>query len=218
MTILIILLCLITAASVTFIVVDKFILKKNNDSLNSTAVENNLINTPNNSENSTSNEISNEVSKEHEVTNNSSEKSTTEITNEVSNSVINNTSEKNITETSKTNENKITYAETDLDILKYIGYWTDEYELDDLTINSIEGNEINFNFGLFRITTFENIKAYFNADERIAEFNTNSTEMGEFWQGIYGTLKFENNKIIMEITKSECEYVSPVVLVFDTHK
>ena len=102
-----------------------------------------------------------------------------------------------------------------LELQEYVGQWYDEDKLDDLKIKSINNNEINFDLGIFRITTFNNLKAIYNENSKIAEFNTNDTDMGDFWKGVYGTIKFEENQIILEITKSECEYITPSIYVFN---
>lgn len=80
--ILIVILCLVIVGLLAFIVVDKCILEKNNDSSNTIATEKTLTNATNNN-NSTSNEISNEVSEQNKITNNNSaEKSEIEVANE----------------------------------------------------------------------------------------------------------------------------------------
>lgn len=115
----------------------------------------------------------------------------------------------------QTFEKKFEYKESNRRILKiYVGEWYDEGKLNNIKINSIKDNKINFNFGIHRIVGFENLTALLNQDTMIAEFNTNNTNMGDFWKGIYGNIRFENGKITLEITKSECAYVQPTTYTY----
>ena len=119
----------------------------------------------------------------------------------------------------ETFERSFSYKDSDSRLLqKYVGKWSDEGELDYLSINSIKNNEISFNLDIFRIVGFENLTATLNPDSRVAEFNTNNTDMGDFWKGVYGTIKLEDNEIALEITKSDCEYISPTTYVFNIDK
>lgn len=116
----------------------------------------------------------------------------------------------------ETFERTFTYKNSDSRFLqKYVGKWCDEGEFDYLTINSIENNEISFNLDIFRIVGFENLTATYNPDSRVAEFNTNNTDMGDFWKGVYGNITLGDHEITLEITKSDCEYISPTTYVFD---
>lgn len=88
----------------------------------------------------------------------------------------------------------------------YVGSWTDEDKLNDIVIKKVNKNKITFDLGIHRVTTFENLTATID-DNNIATFNTNDTKQGNAWKGVYGSLKFVNDNVILEITKSESEYI-----------
>lgn len=115
-------------------------------------------------------------------------------------------------------ENKKT---NDFNFSDYIGKWevsSQNSNSDCLTIKSINNNEIIFDYSQYRTVNYENLKANLNTETKIAEFNTNDTDMGDFWKGVYGKIKLEDNKVTLEITKSECEYIHTNTYVFDVKK
>lgn len=98
---------------------------------------------------------------------------------------------------------------------KYIGKWCDSSNLNHIIMNSINNNEINFDLSIFRIVSFENLTAKYNETTDLIEFNTNDTDMGESWKGIYGNITLIDKEIILKITKSDCENISPNTYIFD---
>lgn len=88
---------------------------------------------------------------------------------------------------------------------EYIGTWEDEYDGSQIIIKSVN-DKILFDIIIDGIVTYENIIGELKKDTS-ATFNTNNTENGEFWKGVYGTLTFEEEKVILDVTESECEYV-----------
>lgn len=97
--------------------------------------------------------------------------------------------------------NKYAYLEFE----DYIGTWEDEYDGSQIIIKSVY-DKILFDVSIFRIGEYENLIGEIKTDT-LATFNTNDTNKGEVWKGVYGTLSFEEDKVILEITESECEYV-----------
>lgn len=117
---------------------------------------------------------------------------------EESNNSMNDISAENEENTIETEED-ITNNEEDITLNEdYIGRWTDETEGgNEVIINEIDGDEIQFDFGTYRGHLFEDLTAIMT-DSNIAEFNTNDIEDAEYWGGIYGTLEFiDNEKIIL---------------------
>lgn len=104
------------------------------------------------------------------------------------------------------------------DVQKYLGQWYDEGLYEDLRINSIENNIINFDFGILRTVSYTGLTATYNPDTLTAEFNTNNTDEGDYWKGVYGNIKLRDNEIVLEITKSDCEIISPTTYVFNYKK
>ncbi|MBR3152628.1 MAG: hypothetical protein IKF52_03380 [Clostridia bacterium] len=102
-----------------------------------------------------------------------------------------------------------TYKLENKDFSKYIGTWQDDEEgTNTLVIKSVNNNKITFELGIFRTVVYENLIATIDSNNKVT-FNTNGTEQGEFWEGVYGNLEFEDNKITVKITKSECDYIQP---------
>lgn len=84
------------------------------------------------------------------------------------------------------------------------GCWTDETEgANHINIKKgdISNNTFTFDLGIYRTGILENLTATMKTDS-IATFNTNNTGNGEYWKGIYGTLEFKNNQIVLYITSS----------------
>ena len=90
---------------------------------------------------------------------------------------------------------------------EYIGTWEDEYDGSQIIIKSINSNRMLFDVNIVRIGGYENLVGEIKSDSLVI-FNTNNTDTGEFWEGVYGTLTFQEDKVILEITESECEYVN----------
>ena len=89
----------------------------------------------------------------------------------------------------------------------YIGNWADDNWKDTLIIKNISNNKVVFDFSIFRIGGYEDLVATIDNATKMASFNTNNTNQGEMWEGVYGTLEFKEKSIILNITKSECEYI-----------
>lgn len=150
-------------------------------------------------------EIQSVHSKQQELQNTIDElKNTTNTKNTVEEKLANESSTDNII---SEQANTIDLSNKKINLQDFLGIQLKGDDDNDLTIKSIEGNRIVFELSLFRITTFDKITAIYNEKTNTAEFNTNDTDMGDFWKNIYGTLKFEPKKITMEINESKCEYV-----------
>ena len=157
-------------------------------------------------------EIQSVHSKQQELQNTIDElKNTTNTKNTVEEKLDNESSTDNII---SEQANTIDLSNKKINLQDFLGIQLKGDDDNDLTIKSIEGNRIVFELSLFRITTFDKITAIYNEKTNTAEFNTNDTDMGDFWKNIYGTLKFEPKKITMEINESKCEYVDTGKQVF----
>ena len=81
----------------------------------------------------------------------------------------------------------------------YIGHWTDETNgKNQINIKEIDKGCILFDFNIYRICTLENLTANIT-NNSFASFNTNNDDT---FKGIYGTLEFKDNQIILKVTAS----------------
>ena len=85
----------------------------------------------------------------------------------------------------------------------YVARWSDKDDENSLWIKSIDGNTIKFDFGIFRTASFDDITATLVSDTE-ATFTTDKEKDGMV---IEGKLKFENETVKLEITKSDNELV-----------
>lgn len=80
-------------------------------------------------------------------------------------------------------------------LLKYVGDWVDEDNLNSLRIDSVSKDEILFSVSFYRVASYDDIKASFVSDDEV-EFSIDND--------LSGTIKFDNN-IYMTITKSSID-------------
>ena len=122
------------------------------------------------------------------------------------NSATTNNTEKDVIQGENLSQDQENYG---IESSKYIGTWQDDEKgTNTLVIKSVNNNKITFELGIFRTVVYENLIATIDSNNKVT-FNTNGTEQGEFWEGVYGNLEFEDNKITVKITKSECDYIQP---------
>lgn len=85
----------------------------------------------------------------------------------------------------------------------YIARWSDKDDANSIWIKSIDGNTIKFDFAIFRIASFDDIKADLISDSE-ATFKTDKEKDG---MTLEGKLKFESEKVKLEITKSDSDLI-----------
>ena len=85
----------------------------------------------------------------------------------------------------------------------YVAHWSDKDDENSLWIKSIDGNTIKFDFGIFRTASLDDITATLVSDTE-ATFTTDKEKDGMVLEG---KLKFENESVKLEITKSDNELV-----------
>lgn len=94
----------------------------------------------------------------------------------------------------------------------YLGEWVNGYISGNiwdrtLTINSIEGNHINFDIEFYRIMGYENQTATINSDGSITFIAADE------YSSIAGSIEL-NDSITMHINESTFEYIEPETIVF----
>ena len=85
----------------------------------------------------------------------------------------------------------------------FIGYWSDKNQENSVKIDSINGNTIKFDFGIFRTASFDDITATLVSDN-LATFVTEKEKDGMVLEG---KLTFEDKLISLEITKSDSDLI-----------
>lgn len=111
--------------------------------------------------------------------------------------------EKRIVSNESNEENSGTCNTVDNDIeYKYVGTWNDEENLNSIVIQDINNEFLSFSLGIFRVVTFEDLKATFVSDKK-AEFDTSNTDMGENFSTIYGEIELNDSSIVVKIIKSD---------------
>ena len=103
----------------------------------------------------------------------------------------------------------------DVDVNNYIGVWRNDDSsnpVDEFIINSIENNQISFDYLIDGITTFENVKATIDGNK--ADFDvTNELE----WN-IKGYFVMENDQVTLTITDSSSENIAQTSTVYTLHR
>ena len=103
----------------------------------------------------------------------------------------------------------------DFDINGYIGVWRNDDSsslVDEFIINGLNGNEVEFEYLVDGITTFENVKATLNGNR--ADFDvTNDME----WN-LKGYFVMENDKVSLTITECSSEYITPNTIEYLLHR
>lgn len=90
----------------------------------------------------------------------------------------------------------------------YIGEWSDEDNINNISIKTIKENTFSFDLSIFRTYLYQNLTATMTSDTT-ATFDTNDNDdAGDTWKGVYGTIKFEEDEITLRITESNCEYIN----------
>lgn len=103
----------------------------------------------------------------------------------------------------------------DLDVNNYVGVWRNDDSsnpVDELIINTPNGNEIPFEYLVDGVTTFENAKATLEGNK--ANFNVKN-EMGWTLEGYF---VMEDNQVTLTITKCSSEYIAPSTIVYKLHR
>ncbi len=103
----------------------------------------------------------------------------------------------------------------DLDVNNYVGVWRNDDSsspVDELIINTPNGNEIPFEYLVDGITTFENVKATLDGNK--ASFNVKN-EMGWTLEGYF---VMEDNQVTLTITKCSSKYIEPSTIVYKLHR
>ena len=102
--------------------------------------------------------------------------------------------------TETTNNQKNTETKT-IDLSEYKGVWQIFEGLDipeeELIINTIDNNKVNFDFLLYRLASFENVNA--TISENVASFETKD----ENGKKLKGTITFTNKTVILNISESD---------------
>ena len=156
-----------------------------NDNYNST-VNIASINNTNDKKSDVSNNTTNNV-----IIDNSSNTSKTE-----------NKTSKNQTNTSTSSNNKNGDTQTGLSAYKSIWQYPDStYPEKEFRVNEISDSKVNFDFIVEGITTFENASA--NITKNIAKFDIKNE--GDW--NIKGTITFNDNKVVFDITESSSENI-----------
>lgn len=153
--------------------------------------------------------------------------------NEVQNDSINadtNTYSQNIStnsQSSTSNTNVTTYSDTNNtttsstvstpnivnDFSSYIGVWRSDFVLDsgipaeELIINNITSNTINFDYIKYRNFSIDNVIAQLT--DNIANFEFSKDDLS-----VKGTITLSNNTVVLTINSSTFEYIKPGVYTF----
>ena len=117
---------------------------------------------------------------------------------------INNTNDKksDVSNTSTSSNNKNGDTQTGLSAYKSIWQYPDSsYSEKEFRVNNINDSKVNFDFIVEEITTFENASA--NITKNIAKFDIKNE--GDW--NIKGTITFNDNKVVFDITESSSENI-----------
>ncbi len=85
----------------------------------------------------------------------------------------------------------------------YVARWSDKDDANSLWIKSIDGNTIKFDFAIFRTASFDDLTATLVSDNE-ATFKTDKEKDGMVLEG---KMNFENEKVRLEITKSDSDLI-----------
>ncbi len=103
----------------------------------------------------------------------------------------------------------------DLDVNNYVGVWRNDDSsnpVDELIINTPNGNEIPFEYLVDGITTFENGKAILDGNK--ASFNIKN----EMEWTLEGYFVMEDNQVTLTITKCSSKYIEPSTTIYKLHR
>ena len=124
------------------------------------------------------------------------------------------TSNKNITTYSNTNTSaSMSTPNVANDFSSYIGVWKSDFVLDsgipaeELIINNITSNTINFDYIKYRNFSIDNVIAQLT--DNIANFEFSKDDLS-----VKGTITLSNNSVVLTINSSTFEYIKPGVYTF----
>lgn len=103
----------------------------------------------------------------------------------------------------------------DLDVNNYVGVWRNDDSsspVDELIINTPNGNEIPFEYLVDGITTFENGKATLNGNK--AEFDVKN-DLG--WT-LKGYFVMKDNQVTLTITECSSDNIQPTTITYELHR